>query len=212
MLIKEGSFIYKISGAIMRGILWLGIHIGYRPKVIYENKKTKKLLKKQAVIFAPNHFDYKDGPVCYFLFKNSSIMIAKDWYENKAIRWVTYGKDAIPLDRYGLDTGWLRHAVKMVKDNKNVIIFPEGYTSDNKEIDKFKAGFAMLSVMTGAPIVPMYIDGEYNPFLGKRLRIYVGDIEYLSEENKGMSSEYLEKECQRIRDIVLGLQEKSRKG
>ena len=207
VIMRETNPLYGISAAIMRGILKLGVNFGYRPKIVYENKAVKKYIKKHPVIFTPNHGNYKDGPVIYFKFPRCALMIAKDWYEHKGIRWVTYSKDAIPLDRTGLDTGWLRSAVSMIKDGKNVLIFPEGHTTDDGEIDKFKAGFIMLSVMTGAPVVPMYIDGEFHPFLGKRLKIYVGDLENLTEEGKSLNSDYMEKECNRFRNILIEMKE-----
>ena len=208
---KVKELLLKLSSGVMRGIIKLYIYVCYRPKLTYENKEVKKIIKKNPVIFVPNHCDYKDGPTCFFLFPNSALLIAKDWYEKKVIRWVTYGKAAIPIDRYGLDTSWLRDAVKMVKQGKNVFIFPERHTNTNDNIDEFKAGFAMLSVMTNAPVVPMYIDGEYNTILGKRLHIYVGDVEKLSEEGKGMNSEYLSRQCKRFRDKVVDLKAKYKK-
>lgn len=208
---KDRNPIIRLSARLLRLIIWLCIFIGFRPKVVYENKDVKKLVKKQPVIITPNHIDYKDGPTCLFLFPNSAMMIAKDWYENKLIRWITYGKAAIPIDRYGLDTSWIKDAVKMIKQGKNVIIFPEGHTTEDGEIDEFKAGFAMLSVMTNAPVVPIYITGGYHALLGRRLRIYVGDMEKLSDEGKGLNAAYLQGECNRFRNIMLDMKRRYEK-
>ncbi len=203
--------ILRLLASALRGILRIYDYICYRPKVIYTNKETKKYIKKNPVIFAPNHFSYRDGPTCYFLFRNSSLIVAKDWYEKKLIRMCVYGKPVIPIDRQGLDTAWLRDAVKMIKEGRHVFIFPEGHTNSFKEIDEFKAGFVMLSVMTGAPIIPMYIDGSSEVFKGKRLRIYVGNVENLDPEGKGMNGQYMKRECDRFRKIVCDMQSKYRK-
>lgn len=205
---KDNNPMIVILSGILRGILRLYVYVAYRPKVIYENKETKKYIKRNPVIFIPNHVSAQDGPVCYFLFPNSALMVAKDWYEKKWIRFATYSRPAIPLDRHNLDTAWLRDAVAMIKAGKNVFIFPEGHTNKTGEIDEFKAGFAMLSVMTGAPVVPMYINGEYNPVIGKRLRIYVGEPKELSLEGKGMNSVYLNGECERFKNIVISMKNK----
>lgn len=202
---KDNNLIIILFSSVLRGILRLYVYLAYRPRIIYENKETKKYIKKNPVIFIPNHVSAQDGPVCYFLFPNSALMVAKDWYERKWIRFATYSRPAIPLDRHNLDTAWLRDAVAMIKSGKNVFIFPEGHTNKTGEIDDFKAGFAMLSVMTGALVVPIYINGEYNALIGKRLRIYVGEPRELSSEGKGMNSAYLNRECERFKNIVVAM-------
>ncbi|MBE5932412.1 MAG: 1-acyl-sn-glycerol-3-phosphate acyltransferase [Lachnospiraceae bacterium] len=196
-----------LSG-VLRGILRIYVYIAYRPKIIYESRETRKYIKHNPVIFIPNHVSAQDGPVCYFLFPNSALMVAKDWYEKKWIRFAIYSRPAISLDRHNLDTAWIKDAVAMIKDGKNVFIFPEGHTNKTGEIADFKAGFAMLSVMTKAPVVPLYINGEYNVLLGKRLRIYVGEPRDLSSEGKGMNSVYLNGECERFRNIVVAMKNK----
>lgn len=209
---KDKNPFLKLVAMTIRGILRIYDYICYRPKVIYTNKDVKKYIKKNPVIFVPNHFSYRDGPTCYFLFKNSSLIVARDWYERKWIRLAVYGKPVIPIDRQGLDTAWLRDASDMYKAGKHIFIFPEGHTNSFKEIDEFKAGFVMLSVMTGAPIVPMYIDGSTEVFKGKRLKMYVGDVEELDSEGKGMNAQYLQKECKRFRQMVVDMREKYEKG
>lgn len=206
---KDNNPILKLLSSIVRGILRLYVYVAYRPKIIYENQDTKKYIRENPVVFVPNHVSAQDGPVCYFLFPNSALMVARDWYERKWIRFAIYSKPAIPLDRHNLDTSWLRDAVAMIKKGKNVFIFPEGYTNKTDEIADFKAGFAMLSVMTGAPVVPMYINGEYNSIFGKRLKIYVGDACELSSEGKGMNSLYLNDECERFKNIVVAMKRKN---
>ena len=205
---KDNNLIIILLSGILRGILRLYVYVAYRPKVIYENKETKKFIRHNPVIFIPNHVSAQDGPVCYFLFPNSALMVAKDWYEKKWIRFAVYSRPAISLDRRNLDTSWIKEAVAMIKSGKNVFIFPEGHTNKTGEIDDFKAGFAMLSVMTGVPVVPMFINGEYNTVIGKRLKIYVGDPRELSPEGKGMNSVYLNGECERFKNIVISMKNK----
>ena len=211
ILTKDKNIFIKLTSGLLRGILKLYVYVAYRPKIIYENKETKKYIRNNPVVFIPNHTSAQDGPVCYFLFPNSALMVAKDWYEKKWIRFAVYSKPAIPIDRNNLDTAWLRDAVCMIKSGKNAFIFPEGHTNKTEEIDEFKAGFAMLAVMTGVPVVPMYINGEYNALFGKRLRIYVGDVCQLSNEGKGLNSLYLNNECNRFRNIVKTMKEQYKK-
>lgn len=48
----------------------------------------------------------------------------------------------------------------LLKDNRNIIIFPEGTRSDGTKLGKFKKGAFRLAMKTNKPIVPIIIDGS----------------------------------------------------
>lgn len=208
LLRKESNPFLKLTSGFARTLLRIYVRVCFRPKIYYEDKSVKKKIKTTPVIFIPNHSSYKDGPTLFFMFRNCSLLVAKEWHEKKLINWLMYSKPTIPLDRYGVDTGWLKEAVKMIKNGKHVVIFPEGHTTSGEKIDDFKAGFAMLSVMTGAPVLPVYINGEYNVLHGRRLKIYVGKPEELEKEGRGLKSEYLLKQCKKYKDTVSEMERK----
>lgn len=47
----------------------------------------------------------------------------KDWMEKGIVKWITTGTNCIPIDRFGLDTAWLRETVTSIKAGNDVIIF-----------------------------------------------------------------------------------------
>lgn len=194
--------IYSASACFGRGLMYTWLLGMFRPKIVYLGKGTKEKIAAQPVIYVSNHTCHNDGQMMLTLFRGSALLMAKDWMEKGIVKWVTTGTNCIPIDRFGLDTAWLREAVTSIKAGNDVIIFPEGHTSKTGEMDEFKSGFAMLSVMTGAPVVPVYIDGEYHKLFGKRLHVYVGKPMALSEEGKGMNAEYLTRESKRFRTII----------
>lgn len=194
--------IYSGSAAWGRGLLYGYMYAAFRPKLIYMGRETKAQISQQPVIYAANHTCHNDGQMMLTLFRQSGLLMAKDWMEKKIIKWVVTGTNCIPIDRFGLDTAWLREAASCIKAGNDVVIFPEGHTSKNGVPDEFKSGFVMLSVMTGAPIVPVYIDGEYHNFIGKRLRIYIGKPVEITAEGKGLRADYLTAESERFRTMI----------
>ena len=152
--------------------------------------------------FIGNHVGHNDGQMFYMLFKNSVLIIAKDWADKKILKWLTSGGKFISVDRFGTDITWIRGASGHLRAGDNMIIFPEGHTSKTGVMDEFKPGFAMLAVMSGAKIVPVYNDGEYHKLFGKRLKLYVGEPMELTKEGKGLNAEYLAGECARFREAV----------
>jgi long-chain acyl-CoA synthetase len=55
----------------------------------------------------------------------------------------------------------LQTAAKVLKDGKNLVIFPEGARTRDGELQEFKKSFAILSKELNVPIVPFGLDGAY---------------------------------------------------
>ena len=196
----------NISSKIGRG-LYLGVlKLLYRPKVIYLDPSAREKLARGGNIIISNHVSHNDGQLFYLCFPGSGLTIAKDWMDKGILKWITAGGDFIPVNRFGTDISWIRSAADMIRNGKNIIIFPEGKTS-KQEMNQFKSGFAMLGVMTGSDIIYAYNDGEYHRLFGKRLRIYVGQAEALTKENKGMNADYLNAEAERFQNMIQKLKE-----
>lgn len=196
----------NLSSKIARGVYLAALRILYRPKVIYTDQDTKEKLRQGGNIIISNHVSHNDGQIFYLAFPGSGLTVAKDWMDKKILKWITAGGNFIPVNRFGTDISWIRTAADMLKEGKNIIIFPEGKTSKG-EMNPFKSGFAMLSVMTGADIIYTYNNGEYHKFFGRRLKIYAGSPLKLSVENRGMNSEYLNAEAQRFQNMIQKMKE-----
>ena len=161
----------KVAG----GMIFVGSHLIYRPKYIYENKfKQNRIIEKPCVIIA-NHTSSKDGPFLMSVLGGTPIasIVAKDWYERKSLNWLFANNECIPIDRRGLDTDWVRKAVAKLKQGKSVLIFPEGRTVNGGKIEKFKSGFVLLAALAKVPVLPVCLDGEYHA-IGKRKKIMIG--------------------------------------
>jgi len=198
------------SAALGRGLVYAFLRIMFRPKVYYKSKAAKDALSEGNCIIVGNHVGHHDGQMFYMLFRNSVLLLAKDWADKGILKWITTGGHFIPVDRNGMDVSWISAARDEMKQGRNMIIFPEGHTSKG-EMDEFKPGFAMLAVLTGAMIVPVYHDGEYHKLFGKRLRVYVGDPVELASDGKGLSADYLKQESERMQKIVQSMKDKKEK-
>lgn len=206
------QFIQNVGAKIGRGLMTAYVRLAYRPKLIYIDSKQKKISYDKPVIFVGNHTSHMDGLLTSVIFSKAKgcILVAKDWYEKPKFNWFLKRNRCIPMDRFGLDTGWLRLSTAAIKDNQSVIIYPEGRTGKEEEPREFKSGFVMLSIMTGAQIVPYAICGEYKVF-GRRQRVVIGEPTELTAEGKGLKPAYLEAESERFRQIVIELKKRGTK-
>ena len=205
------NFAGKICGLIFRGLCVLLVYIGFRPKVIYANPERKKKGFDKPVVFTCNHVSHKDGIVIATLLWKYRIHIlsAKDQMEKSwIVGQVLSNNRAIPVNRFGLDTGWIKESMRVMKEGNSMIIFPEGHTSKTGEMDKFRPGFALLATMANSEVVPIALDGNYHFLFGKRLRVVVGEPQPLSQAESGQrSSAHLQSEADRFRETTAELLE-----
>lgn len=129
-----------------------------------------------ALIFAPNHHSHVDTPLLISAVPEpwrSKLVVAAaaDYFFDSRLKGTlaALALNAIPIEREVtsrassdlirrlLDTGW------------SVVIYPEGGRSPDGWGQEFKGGAAYLSSRTGAPVVPVFIDGT-GPIFGKGMK------------------------------------------
>jgi 1-acyl-sn-glycerol-3-phosphate acyltransferase len=118
------------------------------------------------VIFTPNHHSHLDTPlmaVCAPEPWRSKLVVAAaaDYFFDR--RWkaalAALALNAIPIDREitgRKSSDMIRY---LVEDGWSLVIYPEGGRSPDGWGQEWKGGAAYLSSRTGAPVVPVFIDG-----------------------------------------------------
>jgi 1-acyl-sn-glycerol-3-phosphate acyltransferase len=113
-----------------------------------------------GVIIASNHISYYDPPVVGCGVPREMHYLAKEeLFKNPVFAAVIRSYNAIPLKRSVGDMGAFRKAVRLIKQGRAVLMFPEGTRSLSGKFLKAKAGVGMIGVLTQAPIVPVYLEG-----------------------------------------------------
>ena len=80
----------------------------------------------------------------------------------------------------------------------DLYLCPEGKCNFQKQMQPFKPGAVTLASMANAPILPVYHNGEYNYFFGRRFRCMVGEPMELPRTQGGLDAEGLERETRRL--------------
>ncbi len=168
----------SLRGKIFQKLLNATAITLYRPKVIWKDKALKKALKNKPVIFVSNHLGHIDGAFMGAVLGRYKpyMLVAKDWYDKKGVGSLIKLCRTIPIDRFGADAVWYEESLGHLKNGSPVIIFPEGFTSKDGVVKEFKPGAALLSAVTGAPIVPLAIYGDYKPIFGMRQKVMIGNV------------------------------------
>lgn len=199
----------NFAGRFVRATALPPISLLLRPKVTYESGYAKLMRSHQKrVIIISNHTWWLDGPVHYWLFKKRlpHCIAARDVAEkNSFVCKLQKNVGCILLDRSGFDWASMKSCIEVLEKEGALIIFPEGRFNMDGNIAEFHTGPAMLSALTGAPVVPAYIDGIYKPF--KRVGVYMGEPVFLKEfyEKEGINSDTVAEATAVLYDKVMAL-------
>ena len=126
---------------ILRPFMWLFYKIFY-PVTIFGKEN---LIKKGKCIVACNHLGKADVLVVGALYPDKTIFLSKkEWYNNKAFGWLLRKLGSIPIDRDKPSLTTIKEALKVLKENKRLGIFPEGRRNfDNARPSKtYREGLA----------------------------------------------------------------------
>ncbi len=117
-------------------------------------------------ILAPNHQTFLDG-MFVMQFLNSSLFRKTYFFAKEkhfAAGWKRYMANRNNIIVMGFDDDLvvsLQKMAEVLKQGKNLIIFPEGTRTRDGKVGKFKNIFAILSVELDIPIIPVSISGAF---------------------------------------------------
>lgn len=86
-------------------------------------------------------------------------MMAKEYYDIKALTWAFRIIEAIPVDRAARDTASVRAALRALHDGRILGIFPEGRIEPTPELMEFQTGAALLAIKAKVPVYPAFLEG-----------------------------------------------------
>ena len=120
---------------------------------------AENVKKVKGALFTCNHYSKMDSMIPYFvLFKKEAHALAKyELFTNPVAGWFLHKMGAIPVRRGEADIEAVKQVLRVLKDGKQLLIFPEG--TRNKEgtqqMAEFKTGTARFAIKAKVPVVPM---------------------------------------------------------
>lgn len=125
------------------------------------------------VIVASNHISFLDPVVVGSVFDRQINFIAKEeLFHIPILKAIIKGLHAFPVKRGSGDRGALRAALQILAQGKCFGIFPEGHRNRTESlITPFKGGAAMIALKSGAPVLPVAVQGTKGFFGPVRVKI-----------------------------------------
>ncbi len=137
-------------------------------------------------IYASNHIAALDPPVVGCSVKRLLTYLAKkELFDIPVLGWIIRFVHSTPVDRGGYTRGVLEIFRTLLDSGQAVILFPEGTRQRDGKLGEGKIGVGMLSVWTGAPVVPVFVTGTdalwRSLTFRRRFRVAIGEPLYPPE-------------------------------
>lgn len=185
------------------------ILLAFRPKKVYASETARRKALQSPCVIVSNHVRGMDGAVIQTLlpFQRVYSMSAKDLMDHSpALKWFLSFCFTIPVDREHVSLSWLREGRKRLKEGCHIFLFPEGYCNRARVVRPFKAGFVTLAASAGVKVLPIYHNGEYNYFFGKRFRMIIGEPVTLTPPPEGLTETEMARETAQLHAIMNDLE------
>ena len=185
----------------------------FKTKFHYENKKEQGRKIKGSAIVASNHTSVYDfAQIMQTFFSRHLCCLMADVLflrKPKILGWFLKLFKPIIIHREGKNFSFINESVEHLNKGGVIEIYPESRIPESYEEKplEFKPSMAYIAMLSNAPIIPVYTDGNY--FNGKRAnvmigkKIYVNDLidENLSEtENIQRITEYVRNRIIELKD------------
>lgn len=166
------------------------------------------------VILAMNHESYLDPPLAgiasgrevYFLARNTLL-------ELPFLGWLLPRLNVIPVDQEGNDRSALKALIRILKQGRGTVVFPEGSRTLDGKMQPALPGLGFVIAKTLAPVLPMRIFGAHEALPrgggGLRLRritIVIGEpIHFTAADLEPRSKELYARLSERVMDEIAAL-------
>lgn len=123
-------------------------------------------IPKYSCIIAPSHQSMLDGfliesTLPYAILKNTFFLAYKQVFGTSVLNPVAKYGQSILIDANENLKHTMQYSALPLKKGKNLVVFPEGARSRDRELLEFRPFFAMLSKTFDVPVVPVLIDGSF---------------------------------------------------
>ena len=136
-------------------------------------------LPSGGAVLVANHQSIVDIPMLLSAFPRPVRFLAKRELGEIPL----FGKAMAAAGNLFIDRDDPRDAVRMLRDvgarlrdGRLVVVFPEGTRSGDGSIGEFRPGAFYLAQKSGAPVVPVYLDGGYRAIPKGSLRVWPAEL------------------------------------
>jgi 1-acyl-sn-glycerol-3-phosphate acyltransferase len=130
---------------------------------------------KGGLLIVSNHVSYMDPTtVGWAVAREIHYLGRKSLFKPPFWSWFLPICNVLPIDRDANDISGLRRIIRMLKDGRAVLLFPEGTRSPDGTLQAAEPGAGLIALKAGVPILPVRLFGTFESLSRhtKRLRFH----------------------------------------
>jgi 1-acyl-sn-glycerol-3-phosphate acyltransferase len=128
----------------------------------FQLRGTANVPASGPVLIVSNHVGAVDPAIIGAWTPRPVWFMAKAELFKGSWAWLMRGYHAFPVVRHSPDRTALRRAFDLLKQGSAVVLFPEGHRSETARLLRAEPGAGFIARRSGAPLVPMAIQGSQN--------------------------------------------------
>lgn len=148
----------------MKWIFWLGwmtFRALFRSFYGLRIEGHEHLVTEGSVLVVSNHQSFMDPPLVGCLWDTDTYFLARKSLFRGFTAWLYPQWNAIPVDQDRPDMGSLKTVIRLLKQGRRVVIFPEGSRTEDGNLGEAAPGVGLVAAKSGAVIQPIRIRGAY---------------------------------------------------
>ncbi len=98
-------------------------------------------------------------------------MAKKELFHNPILRRLIVALGAFPVDRGAGDREAIATALRVLASGHVLLMFPEGHRQRDNRVHEFMPGVALIALRSGAPVLPLAVDGTQRMLRDGRPRL-----------------------------------------
>ena len=114
-----------------------------------------------GAIIAPNHVSFLDPPIIAVACPEEIHFLARQTLFKSALGMLISELNSHPVKKDATNLKVLKVINQLLKEEKKVLLFPEGTRSSDNQLQEIKPGIGMLISKSESAIIPTYIHGTY---------------------------------------------------
>ena len=123
----------------------------------------ENLIEEGPAILASNHASFLDPPLVGVACRNEIFYLArKTLFEKPVIGPLLPRLNCIPIDRDRGDVAAVRAILRLLKEGKRTLVFPEGTRSKDGNLQPARGGLGLIIAKSLAPVVPIRVFGSFD--------------------------------------------------
>lgn len=176
--------------------------------------KVERVSLSGGGIIAANHSSFLDPPLTGIAIKRPLYYFARNTLMMSSFtRWFFDQLNCIPVDREHLNPATFHRVTNLIKENKMMVLFPEGTRSTDGILRQGKKGTGMIVHYANTKVIPCYISGAgqalpkgaFFPRLKKIRVIYGHPIDFSQLEVTGNKRDHYSRISDKLMEAIAQL-------